>query len=135
MAHISGGDFWGYREIFIPRRGGVGRRPPRVIPNYIRMPLPELDMLIGIPYKYKVFEGSAGDNYPADYSMFGFDTKIVMGIIKNHPATIEGTIDGVTPLEEKTSELGFLRLESLQGFKIKNSIPGLPAKYQMIGFR
>jgi len=92
------------------------------------------DLLGPIPFSYKVFSGEATDDYAADFQDIDLPygmTRLIVCTIRDNPAKLIFTFDGVNALPEREFSIGFARLEAVRGFKVKNAIPGLTSRYQL----
>lgn len=125
--------FYGYRE-FVLKLGGIRPMPPRPPdPPPNRLKWWEWDLLGPIPYDYKFFNGIAGDAYPADFTEIGWNTRMMYGLVRQHPAIFQFRYKTGMEPDEREFDIGFIRLESVTGFKIRNARQGLDASYT-IGF-
>lgn len=123
--------FWGYRGYRAPAGKTYFWRytppDPEVALKYWHW-----DLMGPVPFSYNVCSGVAGDAYPADFVEFGFQSRLIIATIRDAPAIISFTYDGVTEQPERRFEIGFARLEAARGFKIRNAEAGRPCRYQII---
>lgn len=129
------GIFYGYRERAPVRRAStrLWLFPPS--DPEIRLTYWDWDLLGPIPFSYDVFSGYAGDDYPDDFVLFPFQSRLIIATIRDAPAYIRFTYDGVTEQPERRFDLGFARVEAARGFKIRNADPGIQSQYQIIPTR
>ena len=135
MPHYGTGVFLGFRGLAAAPRG---RMPSwRYVPTDPEVALKywHWDLLGPVPFSYDVFGGLAEDDYPADFVMFPFQSRLLMATIRDGPAMIKFTYDGATEQPERRFEIGFARLEAARGFKIRNAEAGRPCRYQIIPMR
>ena len=136
MASLSG-SFFGYREYV--KKPVVGGRlivfPP--IEPEIRLQWWHWDLLGPIPYAYDVFKGTADDAFPDDFVLFPFFTRMILANIRDNPAKLQFCYDqeGKIYFDERQFDIGFIRVEAAWGFRIKNAVPGNPARYQIVPLR
>jgi hypothetical protein len=83
-------------------------------------------------YDLRVFGGVAPDQFPVDYINMGLDCRIIALTILGHPADIIFSLDGVNPVIGFQSQGGYLDRLSARYFKIKNTVPGFIANYQLV---
>lgn len=126
------GLFHGYRELPAAGRRAVYFHWYLPIPPENRLQYWHWDLLGPVPFWYEVYSGLAEDDYPADFIQFPFQSRLIMATIRDAPAYIIWTYDGVDELPERRFDLGFARLEAAVGFKIRNAEPGISARYQII---
>jgi len=130
--NFAGGSFIGYREWLIT---GMTRRVHARLPTVkpaIRLKYFDWDNLGPFGYKYEVKSGTAEDNFPAEFTKFSFQSRLIVAQIWDNPADVQLTYDGVEALPIRFFEYGFIRVESAIGFRIRNLLPGLPARYSII---
>lgn len=139
------GAFFGYREHevarVLSRRGWVFRSASKITPWRFPASPPPLrlmywhwDLLGNVPFTYKVFSGEATDNYAADFQEIDLPygmTRLIVCTIRDNPATLIFTYDGVNELPEREFSIGFARVEAVVGFKVRNARPGMTARYQL----
>lgn len=139
MADYRTGAYWGYRAF-------SSSRVMRVVHHMFLPPDPELrlqywhwDLLGPVPFWYRNCSGFAEDDYQDDFVMFEFPgapdqymTRLIIATIRDAPAYLVFTYDGVTEQPERRFDLGFARVEAARGFKIRNAEPGRPCRYQII---
>jgi hypothetical protein len=82
-------------------------------------------------YDLRVFSGSAGDQFPANYVDAGLDFRLIALIILDHPADVVFSKDGINDMIGFRSEGGYLEVLNARYFKIKNANPGFIANYQL----
>jgi len=87
------------------------------------------------PYEYRVFSGLANDDYPDEWTSIDFNTRVMYGIVKENNAMLKFQYRQSFEPQERQFYLGFILLECVSGFKIKNAVPGLPAKYEIAFLR
>jgi len=129
------GVFYGYREIALPRvMGGPGWRFKPKEPE-IRLKYWHWDLLGSIPYFYEVYWGYTEEEYPDGYTLFPFESRLIMATIRDAPLYCTFTYDGFEPQPERRFGLGFARVEAAKGFMVRNAEPGIPSQYQFMVFR
>lgn len=138
MAHYDG-KWWGYRELEIVR-GGVVYMPSPMMP--VQGPGFEAWMMSQQSYqsfRYKVYSGLAADDYPVDFitvdtDLGGMTSRQVMISVFDNPVDIITTYDGVTELGQRYFEAGYMGIEAIRGFKVRNFLPGRQSRYQVVVF-
>lgn len=128
------GAFFGYRALPRERAAVYSWRflPPD---PEVRLQYWHWDLLGPIPFWYDVYAGLAADDYPEDFVLFPFEphmSRLIIATIRDAPAYLIFTYDGVTEQPERRFDLGFARLEAARGFKIRNAEPGRACRYQII---
>ena len=125
------GTFFGYREM--PVTGGLITlwKYPSILPE-LRLEYWDWANLGPIPFWYENFRGNAEDDYPADFVIFPFVSRLLMVTVRDGPAEIIFTFDGVTEQPERRFETGFAAVEAARGFKIRNAELGRTCRYQVI---
>jgi len=138
MAHYEG-KFFGYREKLIVRVGMV-YMPPPMMP--IQGPHFEFWMFNQQSYssaRYKATMVTAEDDYPADFTMIDsylgdMTSRQVMISVFDNPVDIIMTYDGTTPLSQRFFEAGYIGIEAIKGFKVRNFLPGRQSRCQIVVF-
>lgn len=130
--HIASGAFYGYREL--PRPPKARTRPWRLLPptKELRLEYWHWDLLGPIPFCYENYRGLAEDDYGADFTLFPFMARLLIATIRDAPAYLILTYDGITEQPERRFDLGFARVEAVVGFKIRNAEPGRICSYQVV---
>lgn len=129
------GTFYGYRELAKPPKKNTpfwAFTPPD---PELRLEYWQWDVLGPVPFQYQVYRGSAEDDYQVDFVSFPFQTHLILGFIRDAPAYITLTYDGLNEQPERRFDLGFMRLEAAMGFKIRNAEPGISSRYQIVVMR
>ncbi len=129
------GVFWGFREAAPPLSGGMRMwvlHPPQ---KELRLEYWHWDLLGPIPFQYENYKGYAEDDYPDDFQLFPFQSRLIIATIRDAPAYLRLTYDGITEQPERRFDIGFARIEAARGFKIRNAEPGRACTYQMIPMR
>lgn len=83
-------------------------------------------------YKMQVISGTATDNFTSSYIAFNFYSKHILVNVWDNPVDISLTRYGTDEFMTTVRDFGFLKKLSVRGYKIKNSSPGFPAKFQLI---
>lgn len=126
------GTFFGYRERLPVSKGAISFwMPPHILPE-VALKYWHWDLMGPVPFWYENYAGLATDDYPDDFVLFSFMSRLVMGTIRDAPAYIILTYDGETEQPERLFDQGFARLEGARGFKIKNANPGIACNYQLM---
>lgn len=125
------GSVWGYRAPPPPVPGGhwYSFTPPD---PEVRLQNWSWDLLGPIPFDYEVYTGLGEDDYPDNFTMFGFMSRLIFCTIRDAPGEIIFTYDGVTEQPARRFDLSFQRLEAAVGFKIRTADPGIPCRYQVV---
>lgn len=146
MAVLPHSSYLGYRELAPPappagRRGWTFPSMSKGATYSFPLPPPPLrlqywhwDLLGPIPFTYKVFRGEAADDYAAAFQEIDLPygmTRLIVCTIRDNPARLIFTYDGINELPEREFSIGFARVEAVVGFKVKNAIPGMTARYQL----
>ena len=134
------GVFWGYRERDAEVSSLVVYSPPPIMP--VQGPGFEAWMMTQQSYssfRYRVITGLADDDYPDDFIMVdtdlgGMTSRQVMISVFDNPVDIITTYDGVTELSQRYFEAGFVGIEAIRGFKVRNFLPGRQSAYQVVAF-
>ena len=129
------GAFYGYREI--APSGKKYRRAVRLArkgwpngPSFFHFA-----MMGPIPYGYAIFEGTAPDAFPPAMTSFPFFARMLQIKVTEATAEIRISYDGLTLGEIMEYDGPSVHVQGARGFMIRNRIPGLPAKYQVIALR
>lgn len=134
---IFSGSFFGYREY--TKKAALISRPVvfPVIDPEIRLQWWHWDLLGPIPYAYNVFKGLANDDFPDKFILFPFFTRMILANIRDNPAKLQFCYDQDEEVyfDEREFDSGFIRVEAAWGFRIKNAVPGNPARYQIVPCR
>lgn len=135
MAHIASGSFFGYREVARPlkkyrRAVGLKAKPWSFGPSFFHFA-----MMGPIPYGYKSYDGRAGDSFPADLTLFPFFARVLQIKVTRATAEIIISYDGSTLGDIMEYDGPSVHIQGARGFMIRNKVPGLPAKYQIIALR
>lgn len=139
MAHYDG-TWWGYREFADVARVQVVSMPSPMMP--IQGPGFEAWMMTQQSYssfRYRVITGLAEDDYPDDFTVVdtalgGMTSRQVMISVFDNPVDIITTYDGVTELSQRYFEAGYIGIEAIRGFKVRNFLPGRQSRYQVVAF-
>ena len=129
------GTFFGYRGIAFPTGGYT---PFWSFPSprpEVRIREWEWDLLGPVTFEYGVFAGFPDDDYPANFTMFGFQTRLIMAMVRDAAVNIILTYDGITEQPERRFELGFGNMEAAVGFKVRNAEAGIQGSYQLLPMR
>ena len=129
------GSFFGYREKKPKpklRVGGWTYTPPD---PEVRLEYWSWDLLGPVPFQYDVYAGFSADEFPDDFVSFPFQSRLIIGTIRDAPADLILTYDGITEQPARRFGLGFARLEAARGFKIRSAEAGRPCRYQIIPMR
>lgn len=135
MAHIAGGSFFGYREIApsvkkfrraIRLKGKKWGRAPTFF---------NFETMGPIPYGYASFSGRAGDAFPDALTPFPFFARVIQINVTEHAADLIFSYDGSTLGDIIEMDGPSVHIMATRGFMIRNTVPGLPAKYQLLAGR
>lgn len=107
--------------------------PPPKWPNRLKWWM--WDKLGPKPYEYVVFSGLAGDDYQDEWTSIDFNTRVMYGTVRENNAIIKFQYRNTFEPQERQFYLGFVLLECVSGFKIKNAVQGLPAQYTIAFMR
>lgn len=137
--HVPGGVFFGYRELVLPGGGTNYPLPPLIIPAGDSIKPWELPFLPHLPYDYRVFRGTAGDDFPAGFVMIDegidFKSSVVEVNVRKSEAEIVFTVDGITAESLMIASGHKVQIMSVRGFMIRTNVPGDDCYYQLIFYR
>ena len=124
---IAGGAFFGYRELGPAGAAAVGR---------VQLGIWELEGKI--PTSNVTYSGNALDNYPL-ITLFRRPSEILLIQTWDERLTVKLSQDGVAYQDEfeihPDKNFGsWLRRYSARGFALKNTTPGVTARYQFVAF-
>lgn len=133
------GTFWGYRERAQPRMAGYSMPPPmmpNVGPVFEAWPMAQQSYC---SYRYRVIRGLADDDYPDGFTMVDtalgdMTSRQVMISVFDNPVDIITTYDGVNELSQRYFQAGYIGIEAIRGFKVRNFLPGRQSMYQVVAF-
>ena len=134
------GTFWGYRE----RDADAPPLMSYTFPPVFSVENPALNPwdMSNLSYQsflYKVYEGYADDDYPADFTMVdvalaGRTSRQMLFFVYDNPLDLITTYDGTTPQTQRLMQSGFSGIEAIRGFMARNFIPGAQSRYQLVVF-
>ena len=134
MGH-TGGSFWGYREKFVIQAKKSRIRQPAATLGIPKLDPVQIDALVTPTFGNKVFGRKyADDDFPDDFVFFGFTSRHIVLWLKHASVDIIYTFDGETPQETRVITESYRAVEAMQGYKIRNHVPGVRAWYQLIAF-
>lgn len=87
-----------------------------------------------ISYKMQIIANSASDDYPDEFIKFDFYTKHILITTWDNPVDVILTRHGQENWYINVNGFGFLKKLAVRGYKIKNTNPGMVARYQMVAF-
>ena len=87
-----------------------------------------------ISYKMQIIANSASDDYSDDFIKFDFYTRHILITTWNNPVDVILTRHGTESWYVNVNGFGFLKKLAVRGYKIKNTNPGMVARYQMVAF-
>jgi hypothetical protein len=85
-----------------------------------------------IAYKMQIIANSAGDNYGDDFIPFDFYTRHILITTWDNPIDVILTRHGQESWYVNVNGYGFLKKLAVRGYKIKNTNPGMVARYQVV---
>jgi hypothetical protein len=132
MGAVTGGSFYGYREEDIGEPLRQRLRPMAGVPPPPQLTPIEVERLSFPTYLYAVFSGEAPDDYPDDWIQVGFMTRMVVITVANAPLDIMVTYDGTTVMQEEVLREGHRDVKAIQGFRVRNTLPGWISWYQIV---
>ena len=138
--HIAGGTFYGYREILAvnPRHRMLRASRALGIPKLDPIQIENLETPTFINRTFPMIEGLPGgyaeDEFPDDFTFFGFTSRHIVVWLKHAPVDIIYTFDGIHELELRVITESYRAVEAVQGYKIRNNMPGWAAWYEIMVF-
>lgn len=133
------GGFYGYREVRKPPGGARRGWHPSPVDPPIRLKWFHWELLGPLPFDWRIFSGTTGDNFQDSLVSVGFDhdysSRAVLAHIREAPAQIIFSNDGETENDMREFQYGFIRLEAIRGFKIRSAYVGIPSRYQFMFLR
>lgn len=126
-----GGTFYGYREQ-PKKKGATPFWTYRPADPEIRLSYWGWDLLGPTPFEYTVYRGEATDEYSDSFIEFPFMSRLIICTIRDGPAFIRLTYDGIEEQPERRFDRGWARLEAARGFKIRNAEVARICRYQVI---
>ena len=110
------------------------RKSPYILPEVVACRKFPAFSMPGTAYRYQVFSGSAADTFSVIQD-FNFQSEFVLVDSWDNPIDIEFYYDTLVDLVTRFSERGNLRVVAARGFRVRNSTPGLNARFQLVIFQ
>ena len=137
--HVPRGVFLGYREIVFPTGGSFQEIPPLLMPFAATIQPWDLPSLPNIPYDYRVFRGTAPDDFASSFILIDEEADFVSIIleanIKKSQVEVAITADGETVSGIFILNSHKMEILKARGFVIRSLVPGDDCYYQIIFFR
>lgn len=133
------GGFFGYREVAKPPGGARRGSHPTAIDPPIRLKWWHWELLGPLPFDWRIFSGTTGNDFQSSFIPVGFDhdycCRMLFAHIREAPAEIIFSYDGVTDSPVREFQYGFVKIEAIKGFKIRSAYAGIPSRYQFMFLR
>ena len=136
MAHYGSSSFFGYREKLAPKPQIMYTLPPGVSFGSPALNPWDLAALGYCSYYYQVYGGDAGDEFPSEMIQLNFPrdrtTRQILFFVFDNAVDLIVSYDGSTESGMRFIDKGFLGVEAIKAFKVRNFIPGMRARYQFV---
>lgn len=134
------GSFYGYRELLIPPTGGPSSvMPPLLMPWAASVQPWDLPSVPALPYDYRVFRGTASDDFAIEWTLIDEETDFVSIVmeanIKKSEVEIAITTDGVSVSSLFILNSHKMVIQKARGFVIRSLVPGDDCHYQLIFYK
>lgn len=137
--HVPGGIFYGYREQLIPTGGSFQEMPPLFIPMAATIQPWDLPSLPNLPYDYRVFRGTAPDDFASSFILIDEEVDFVSIImeanIKKSQVEVAITADGVSTTGLFILNSHKMEIVKARGFVIRSLVPGDDCFFQIIFYK
>ena len=133
--HIPGGVYFGYRELVLGGSAAIYSYAA-LSPDWIANLYPwDIDSLAHPAFQYRVYSGIAGDDWPANWTMFEYETRMLKIDVTDNWLDFSFTHQGQFAGDIRKTVKNEYTLEAVAGFTVKNRTAGCPGKYQIMAMR
>ena len=125
------GTFYGYRELAVVHIRSPGTRPRGSLsPMKLSPILIEASGVSG--FDYAVRSGPVPRDFAEDWIAIPFRSRMATWTLRGGPVELQISYDGTTIGDTRILRGSTQSIESFQGFKIRQLIPGIATWYQVI---